>query len=509
MRMRTGLLLAALSGGLFGGSFVPFPPWAAFFALVPIFYVTLKETCWPKVILYILIFNFVSSLITVNWLTHTFVNYAELPFWLAGLAFAFLALFEPIFYLLSFGVFFFLRRHLSSLSTTQQIFFLTSLSYLFFCFIPSLFPFQFSVSFLYHNIPFYKWAPFIGFEGLDALIWVSNGVLLWGIWNRKKILSSALVLGGALFFTVSGHFIYPEFKPNANLKVQLVESGIDFVGNLYRKFGNSAQSVNLQIYTSMSQIKGNPDLVVWPEASLPFDFHGRGDLRNTVVQFIKKEKINLIAGGSYFSEGRPTNSMFFFDEKGVFSDSPYNKHLLLVGGETVPWAQTFPALGQLIASYAGMTTLQPGVGPLVKKISHFKVGPQICYEGLFPWFSRALSWQGAQFFVNISNDSWYGSKQEKLQHLWLTIARSIEFQRPLVRVTRTGLTGVYSLNGSWQELPHKGSEIFDLSYVKNPKQTFYSHYPRLIQLLIFLGLTFILMRTFVFQVRKDNVRTEK
>ena len=49
-----------------------------------------------------------------------------------------------------------------------------------------------------------------------------------------------------------------------------------------------------------------------------------------------------------------------------------------------------------------------GPGPTVLYANGLRIGAQICYEGLFDWFSRDLANKGAQIIFNVTNDSWYG-----------------------------------------------------------------------------------------------------
>ena len=81
-----------------------------------------------------------------------------------------------------------------------------------------------------------------------------------------------------------------------------------------------------------------------------------------------------------------------------------------------------------------------GDGPQIRRYRGLLLGPQICYEGLFPGFSRKLADQGAQVFVNVTNDSWFGTRAEPYQHLAMTLARGIEFRRPVIRATNTGIS---------------------------------------------------------------------
>jgi len=61
-----------------------------------------------------------------------------------------------------------------------------------------------------------------------------------------------------------------------------------------------------------------------------------------------------------------------------------------------------------------------------------------CYESIFPDEVRQSAKLGAQVFVNISNDGWYGDSGAYAQHLKQARMRAIENARWLLRDTNTG-----------------------------------------------------------------------
>ena len=69
-----------------------------------------------------------------------------------------------------------------------------------------------------------------------------------------------------------------------------------------------------------------------------------------------------------------------------------------------------------------------------------RLGVFICYESIFPDEVRQFANQGAQVFVNISNDGWYGDSGAYAQHLNQTRMRAIENNRWLLSATDTGVT---------------------------------------------------------------------
>ncbi len=114
--------------------------------------------------------------------------------------------------------------------------------------------------------------------------------------------------------------------------------------------------------------------------------------------------------------------------------------MLLAFGEYIPGERLFPGLRDWLPPIGEFA---PGPGPTtLLKLDGYRMGPQICYESLFPQFVRSLSMLGAQFIVNATNDSWYGTWQEPYQHMYMTLARGVEFRRPVLRVTNTGISTV-------------------------------------------------------------------
>ena len=76
--------------------------------------------------------------------------------------------------------------------------------------------------------------------------------------------------------------------------------------------------------------------------------------------------------------------------------------------------------------------------------------PQICYEDLFGeemarYFAKPE--QAPTVFVNMSNLAWFGDTTAIPQHVAISRMRAIEFQRPVIRATNTGLTGLVDAKG--------------------------------------------------------------
>ena len=67
-------------------------------------------------------------------------------------------------------------------------------------------------------------------------------------------------------------------------------------------------------------------------------------------------------------------------------------------------------------------------------------GTYICYESAYPQIARAMTRNGAEVLVNISNDAWFGTTFGARQHFELGRMRAVENSRWLLRAGNSGIT---------------------------------------------------------------------
>jgi apolipoprotein N-acyltransferase len=80
-----------------------------------------------------------------------------------------------------------------------------------------------------------------------------------------------------------------------------------------------------------------------------------------------------------------------------------------------------------------------------------RYGVFICYEAVFADEVRQLARNGAEVFVNISDDGWYGDTSAPWQHLNMARMRAVENRRWLLRDTNTGVTAAIDPYGRVRE----------------------------------------------------------
>jgi len=81
-KLKHPLSLSILAGILNGTSYIPFPPWAIFFCLTPLFYIWITQPP-KKVFLYTALTYFISILIGFFWINHLLMEFALFPIYIS------------------------------------------------------------------------------------------------------------------------------------------------------------------------------------------------------------------------------------------------------------------------------------------------------------------------------------------------------------------------------------------------------------------------------------------
>lgn len=510
--------LSVLSGILIGTSGPSFPPWATLFCLVPLWFVWQKKDISLKQVFITGWFTQLTlSLIGFHWVAYTISEFGKLP---VAVAYAGLFLFSAainIYIPLSGLIWAYLNKKFGQKkSSLTSLLLLVSIFVIGESVIPRIFPWNYAYSLFNSKIPVYNLAEYIGFEGLSTLVLVFNALLLKVLisWKTRRS-QSYFILSGTLLAVVTlnilGFIVHKNItQPDSSVKVLIVQTNIgnsdkiQVENNL--KDGFVADFISNKIFDQTSvdipKISQQKSFVIWPETAFPsfLDPALKGFMADKLFNYVKKNKIHLITGAYGYNSQKKAflNSLFFIGPDGTFTDRPYRKYHLLAFGEYMPFSDTFPSLRKYLPQIGNFT---PGDPPQVRELGGIKLGPQICYEGLFPKLTVDLANQGAEILINVTNDSWFGPSQP-YQHLQLTLARSIETRRPLIRATNTGHSTAILANGHIYKISplHKEyNQVLNIPYVKNPQPTFYQKFYWLNKICVFL----LFITTLIFIVKKN------
>ena len=512
-----------LSGIFIGTSYIPFPPWASLFCFVPLWLFWQRQTRLRDVFLGGVLTAFVFTMIGFNWVTYTLHEFAHLPWFFAVLGMLVYGLVGHL-YVATAGVLWFLGHKRFHWDERLSLWLMVLITVLCEANSWTVFDWNFGYTWYGSNIPVYHWAEIIGFSGLSAVVILCN-LPLYYAWQKRKERTGkiivATVLAGFVALNFGGLWLKGRLPPpDAKLNTLLIQASIPNSEKMAAELGAGyAKEIIRRIMAltdqSLEQHRTSKiDFVMWPETAFPLllgEEFKHEEYPVLLSQFLKDRQVALITGAFGVDEKSrlPTNSLFLLDNQGELVEPHYSKTILLAFGEYIPLADTFPIIRKFVPQIGQYAR---GPGPTVLfEWNGFKMGPQICYESLFPKFSRDLANLGMQFVVNSTNDSWYGTWQEPYQHMYMTLARGVEFRRPVLRVTNTGYSTVSLASGEILERSPMGESwagLYEVPYLKNPPATFYQRWFWLVPCLLW-GSLLLLLTVGVFKKRPLNLDREQ
>jgi len=219
----------------------------------------------------------------------------------------------------------------------------------------------------------------------------------------------------------------------------------------------------------------SPDVIIWPESPAPF-FMNDPYFRQSASEIAQQANAYLIVGTMGVKETPPqelSNSAALITPQGKWT-ARYDKIHLVPFGEYVPYKSLFGFAKSLTGAVGNFV---PGRQRNVFDLGRYQAGVFICYESIFPGEIRQFAANGAQVFVNISNDGWYGNSGSPAQHLNMARMRAIENQRWLLRATNTGITATIDPYGRLLErAPRNLRTALDAPFGVVSGTTFYTRH---------------------------------
>ena len=192
-----------------------------------------------------------------------------------------------------------------------------------------------------------------------------------------------------------------------------------------------------------------PDVVVWPETSIPFILTENPDALMRIADVLDDDQV-LIAGAVRAEDagsGKPPryyNSIYVIDGKGQIAAAADKVHLVPFG-EYMPFGDVFEEMG--IAAVAAM----PGGFSGARDHALLPAGersfyPLICYEAIFPAEIGPAA-ETAAALLNVTNDAWFGQTPGPYQHFHQARLRAVENGLPLIRAANNGISAVVDARG--------------------------------------------------------------
>ena len=268
----------------------------------------------------------------------------------------------------------------------------------------------------------------------------------------------ALPLVAVLVCYLGGFFqLEPDRPAEKMLRVMLVQPSVP--QSLIWNPGADEKRFRELLARSQAALTNETDLVVWPESALP-----ALDETNypAIVAFAQSNHVWLVFNGDDV-EVHPGATNFFnaallMNPEGRIANI-YHKRQLVIFGEYVPLARWLPFLKWFTPIQGGWT---PGERPAQFFITRWgaelrapqihlvnnaaeapaavKLSPLICFEDVFAGTAREAAADDTDFWVNLTNDGWFGDGAAQWQHAAGAVFRAVENRKPLLRCANNGVT---------------------------------------------------------------------
>lgn len=282
----------------------------------------------------------------------------------------------------------------------------------------------------------------------------------------RSFVSLSLVLASVTAALVYGRqrLTMIDASRGESLQVEMVQGNL---GNDER--GRPEQfEHNLDRYLQLTRsVQGpTPQLIVWPEQAVGFFLDDNPQLMQRITDTLRGGDALLLTGAprSVATDGVAAlyNSAYLIGAGGVIG--VYDKRVLL------PFVERVPLRPQDGPYQAGQRA-----GSLAVNDRQFAV--LICYEAIYATLAGDLRRSGAQWLVNISNDSWFSAGGGSQQHLQAVRLRAIEQRISIIRVTNSGISAVIDPSG--REIARLPSDTAAALSVRVPSTTLASPYTTL------------------------------
>ena len=295
-----------------------------------------------------------------------------------------------------------------------------------------------------------------GVYSISFLIVFANGLLFRTLTRHHHETNASLKWGLPLFLIfLIGALIYGHHHLSSNradeksgyhIRAAVIQANI----NQSVKWDPAYQVETIKTYQRLTRSTGafKPQLIVWPETSLPFFFQDSREFSPRIFSLADKSGAILLFGSPAYKRTRGAIKYYnraYMITPEIQQVQYYDKMHLVPFGEYVPLKKYLPFINKLVQA-AGDFATGDKLAPL--KTGNLSAGILICFEAVFPELARTLVREGANVLVNITNDAWFGMTSAPYQHLSMAVFRAVENQRPMIRAANTGFSAFIGPQGT-------------------------------------------------------------
>ncbi len=299
-----------------------------------------------------------------------------------------------------------------------------------------------------------------GLTWITVALGASAAVLFDPVDRRRRALTAAVALAAlaGLYAFGAGRLNHAAPPAHDAALVRIVQADIDQKD----KWRPENLDAIFETYARLTRQPAavTPEVVVWPEGALPAvidDLLAPGSIYGSRLVANLSPGQSLLMGANRAAVAADGEVQYFNslvalrrEAEGLRVTGVYDKHRLVPFGEFLPFGDLATQLGlRSLVHMPDDFTAGPPPSPLAPWGVPV-LQPLICYEALFPGFTRAATAREGvrpSWILNVSNDAWFGMTSGPLQHMNIASYRAIEEGLPIVRATPTGVSAVIDAYG--------------------------------------------------------------
>ncbi|MEY5063364.1 MAG: Apolipoprotein N-acyltransferase, partial [Verrucomicrobiota bacterium] len=264
-------------------------------------------------------------------------------------------------------------------------------------------------------------------------------------WRPRWDFTAGVIVVGLTMVYGARTLLRPLPEPVATLRYAAIQPAVP--QDPWRSAKVSRVAQELKKWSELALIGGGPvDLLVWPESLAGAGWREEPELQSA-IQTARRMGARALLKGSLDVRGPETfNCAILFQGPEGRPPEVYDKTHLVVMGEYVPFAGTFPWLRKLVPPGGDLTAGKlPGL--LSLESPPIRIAPLICFEDAVPRVVRRAAKNLPHLLVNLTNDAWFGASAGSRQHLENARLRAVETRLPLLRATNDGVTVLINARG--------------------------------------------------------------
>jgi len=297
---------------------------------------------------------------------------------------------------------------------------------------------------------------------LSPLFYLSQVVSITGIWGLSFLaVISAVVLYNLVFFKRGKKiavslacvvamlclwgFVRVRPVDTHEIKAIVLQPNAD----MENWYGFSSLMECMEVLDSLLDASTNMDrgIFILPESAIFTHLRYQPSALVAVGSWLRRHNSHIIFGsltpirGEGGVDGAYNTAYWASPELSNLYDNyaRYHKIKLVPFVETTPFSAALPMISRLDLRGGSFVS---GSEYSVWEIEDLRIAPFICYENVYPEFTRRRvnHGAGANLMINITNDGWFGRTTAPIQHAEMTRVRAIELGISMVRSANTGIS---------------------------------------------------------------------